>query len=92
VLVLLVVCDLFCLLRYFLRTATVIGREKITGDVLNARAKANGYKKGQHREDSRRDCNKHKDDTKKDQDNVTEFAVPPLLYIRHTPPRPCPPC
>jgi hypothetical protein len=37
------------------------------GDELNARAKANGYKRGAHREeDSRRDCNKHKDDTIKD--------------------------
>ena len=31
-------------------------------DVLNARAKTNGYKRGAHREeDSRRDCSKHKD-------------------------------
>ena len=34
-----------CLLRYFLRTATVMGRKQ-TGDELNARAKANGYKRG----------------------------------------------
>jgi hypothetical protein len=37
-----------------------MGRKQ-TGDELNARAKANGYKRGAHREeDSRRDCNKHK--------------------------------
>ena len=29
----------YCLLRYFLRTATVVARKKITGDELNARAK-----------------------------------------------------
>src|SRR5271168_5307415 len=33
-------------LRYFLRTTTVMGRKKITGDELNARAKTNGYKRG----------------------------------------------
>jgi hypothetical protein len=39
-----------------------MGRKQTTGDVLNARAKANGYKRGAHREeDSRRDCSKHKD-------------------------------
>jgi hypothetical protein len=50
-------------LRYFLRTATVMGRKQTTRDELNARTKANGYKRGAHQEeDSRRDCNKHKDD------------------------------
>jgi hypothetical protein len=34
------------LVRYFLRTATVMGRKQTTGDVLNARAKTNGYKRG----------------------------------------------
>jgi hypothetical protein len=64
-----------CLLRYFLRTATVMGRKQ-TGDELNARAKANGYKRGAHREeDSRRDCNKHKDDTIKDQDKALDRYV-----------------
>ena len=38
-------------LRYFLRTATVMGRKQTTGDVLNARAKTNGYKKGADREE-----------------------------------------
>jgi hypothetical protein len=35
-----------CLLLYFLRTAIVMGRKKVAGDVLNARAKTNGYKRG----------------------------------------------
>ena len=39
----LLVCDLF---DYALPPATVMGRKRITGDVLNARAKANGYKRG----------------------------------------------
>jgi hypothetical protein len=52
-----------------------MGRKQ-TGDELNARAKANGYKRGAHREeDSRRDCNKHKDDTIKDQDKVLDRYV-----------------
>ena len=58
---------MLCLLCYFLRTATVTGRKQTTRGELNARAKANGYKRGAHREeDSRRDCNKHKDDIIKD--------------------------
>jgi hypothetical protein len=49
-----------------------MGRKQ-TGDELNARAKANGYNRGTHREeDSRRDCNKHKDDTIKDQDKALD--------------------
>jgi hypothetical protein len=48
-----------------------MARNKVTGDELDARAKANGYKKGTHREeDSRRDRNKHGHKTKKDQDSV----------------------
>jgi hypothetical protein len=36
-----------------------MGRKQTTRDELNARTKANGYKRGAHREeDSRRDCNK----------------------------------
>src|SRR2546423_3430974 len=43
------------LLRCFLQIATVMVTKKITGDELDARAKANGYKRGTHREeDSRR--------------------------------------
>jgi len=38
-----------CILRYFLRTATVMGRKRTTGDVLNARAKTNGYKRGAYK-------------------------------------------
>jgi hypothetical protein len=65
-----------CLLRYFLRTAIVMGRKRVTGDVLNTRAKTNGYKGGAPREeDSRQVCNKHKDDTKKDQDKALDGYV-----------------
>jgi hypothetical protein len=47
--------------RRILRTATVMGRKQTTGNVLNARAKTNGYKRGAHREeDSRRDCSKQR--------------------------------
>jgi hypothetical protein len=64
-----------CLLRYFLRTATVMGRRQ-TADELNARAKANGYKRGVHREeDSRRDRNKYTDDTIKDQDGALDRCI-----------------
>jgi hypothetical protein len=43
--------------------------KKATPDELEARAEANGYRRGAHREEnSRRDCNKHEDKTKKDQD------------------------
>ena len=46
-----------------------MARKKITGDELNARAKANGYQRGAHRDkDSLRDRNKHVDKVKKDQD------------------------
>ena len=54
-----------------------MGRKQTTGDVLNARAKTNGYKRGAHREeDSRRDYSKHKDDTIKDQDNACMRCTP----------------
>jgi hypothetical protein len=50
-----------------------MARKKITGDELNARAKAHGYQRGIRRdEDSRRDRNKHLDDTKKDQDTALD--------------------
>jgi hypothetical protein len=52
-----------------------MGRKQ-TADELSARAKANGYKRGAHREeDSRRDRNKHKDDTIKDQDGALDLYV-----------------
>jgi hypothetical protein len=52
-----------------------MGRKQ-TAEELNARAKANGYKKGAHREeDSRRDRNKHMDDTLKDQDGALDRYV-----------------
>jgi hypothetical protein len=45
-----------------------MARKKITGDELNARAKANGYRRGAHREeDGRRNRNKHIDKVKRDQ-------------------------
>ena len=57
------------LLHYLRRTATVMVRKKATLDELEARAEANGYQRGAHREeDSRRDGNKHEDKTKKNQD------------------------
>jgi hypothetical protein len=44
------------LLRYFLRTTTAMAKQKITGDELSARAKANGYQRGVYRDkDSLRD-------------------------------------
>ena len=44
-------------------------RKEATANELEARAEANGYQRGAHREeDSRRDCNKHGDKAKKDQD------------------------
>jgi hypothetical protein len=79
VLVLLVVCYLF---DHPLRPTLFppnyhrYGKKKITGDEVNARAKANGYKRGTNREeDSRRDRNKHKDDTKKDQDGALDRYI-----------------
>ena len=56
-------------LRHFLHTATAMARKKTTADELSARAKANGYQRGAHRDkDSLRDQNKHVDKVKKDQD------------------------
>ena len=49
-----------------------MAKRKITGDELSARAKANVYQRGAHREeDSRRDRNKHGDGTKKDLDGAS---------------------
>jgi hypothetical protein len=53
-----------------------MGRKQTTRDELNARTKANGYKRGAHREeDSRRDYNKHKDDIIKDYDKALDRYV-----------------
>jgi hypothetical protein len=42
-----------------------MARKKITGDELNARAKANSYQRGAYQEeDNRRDRNKHGDEIK----------------------------
>jgi hypothetical protein len=57
-------------------TATVMARKKATADELDARAEANGYQRGAHREeDSRRDGNKHKDTTTKNQDITLDHYV-----------------
>ena len=54
------------LLHHLHRTATVMPRQKVTADGLDARTEANGYQRGAHwEEDSRRDSNKHEDKTKK---------------------------
>jgi hypothetical protein len=43
-----------------------MAREKTIADELEARVDANGYQREAYREeDSRRDCNKHEDTTKK---------------------------
>ena len=52
-----------------------MGRQKTT-DELNARDKANNYKRGAHREeDSRREQNKYMDDTIKDQDGALDRYI-----------------
>lgn len=46
-----------------------MGRRRATADELLAQAEANGYKRGKHTEkDEVRDCHKHVEKTKKDQD------------------------
>ena len=62
----------FCHLR---QTATVMARKRATPDELGARAEVNSYRRVAHREDSRRDCNKHEDKTKKDQDTTWDHYV-----------------
>jgi hypothetical protein len=53
-----------------------MARKKITGDELNARAKANGYQRGAHREeDGRQNRNKHIDKVEKDQDAALDRYV-----------------
>jgi hypothetical protein len=53
-----------------------MARKKATADELDARAEANGYQRGAHREkDSRRDGNKHKDTTTKNQDTTLGHYV-----------------
>jgi hypothetical protein len=78
VLVLLVVYDLFdyALPPALFPPVTVMGRKK-TADELDARAKANNYKRGAHwEEDSRREHNKYSmDGTIKDQDGVLDRYI-----------------
>jgi hypothetical protein len=53
-----------------------MGRKKATVDELDARAEANGYQRGAHREeDSRRDYNKHEEKTKKNQGATLDHYV-----------------
>jgi hypothetical protein len=53
-----------------------MARKKITGVELIARAKANGYQRGAHRDkDGLRDRNKHGDKAKKDQDAALDRYV-----------------
>ena len=53
-----------------------MARKKITADELSARARANGYRRGAHRDkDSLRDRNKHVDKVKKDQDAALDRYV-----------------
>ena len=53
-----------------------MAKKKITGAELAARAKANGYQRGAHRDkDSLRDCNKHVDKVKRDQDAALDRYV-----------------
>jgi hypothetical protein len=53
-----------------------MAKKKITGDELSARAKANGYQRGVHRDkDSLRDQNKHVDKVKMDQNAALDRYV-----------------
>ena len=62
--------------HHFLRTTTAMAKKKITGAELAARAKANGYQRGAHRDkDSLRDRNKHVDKVKRDQDAALDHYV-----------------
>jgi hypothetical protein len=55
-------------------------KKGISGDELDARARANGYQREAHREeDSRRDGNKHGDGTKKSQGTLSNPSFPPIL-------------
>ena len=53
-----------------------MGRRRVTADELLARAEANGYKKGKHKEkEAVRNHHKHVDNTKKDQNAVLDRYV-----------------
>ena len=63
-------------LHRFVSPATAMARKKIIWDELSARAKANGYQRGAHRDkDSLRDRNKHVDKVKRDQDAALDRYV-----------------
>jgi hypothetical protein len=62
--------------HYFHRTSTAMARKKIIAEELSARARANGYQRGAHRDkDGLRDRNKHVDKVKKDQDTALDRYV-----------------
>ena len=53
-----------------------MARKKITADELSARARANGYQRGAHRDkDGLRDRNKHVDKVKRDQEAALDRYV-----------------
>jgi hypothetical protein len=53
-----------------------MGRRRVTANELLARAEANGYKKGKHKEkDAVRNRHRHADNTKKDQNAVLDCYV-----------------
>src|SRR5438105_3297529 len=63
------------LLRYFLRPTAAMTK-KVTGDELSARAKANGYQRGAHRDkNSLRDQTKHVDRVKMHQNTALDRCV-----------------
>jgi hypothetical protein len=52
-----------------------MARENVTRGELDARAKANDYKRGVYQEDSRRDSNKHIDKVKQDRDAALDRNI-----------------
>jgi len=62
--------------RYFFRPSTAMARKKITVGELSARARANGYQRGTHRDkDCLRDRNKHVDKIQMDQNAALDRYV-----------------
>jgi hypothetical protein len=69
-------CRVLPLNHHLLRTTTAMAKKKITGAELAARAKANGYQRGAHRDkESLRDRNKHVDKVKRDHDAALDRYV-----------------
>jgi hypothetical protein len=62
--------------RYFFRLSSAMAKKKITGAELVARARANGYQRGTHRDkDGLRDRNKHVDKVQLDQNAALDRYV-----------------